>query len=118
MERSLWVCVISRGEPGDGGESERVVAEDLFMEKRREWLARGLLLTIGAVGAEATEGGAVSTMAEESLETWACEVDRRKMLDIVRLKLEVEPRVERRVSEVPVEMTSFSEAFGVVDSIP
>lgn len=88
------------------------------MEKRREWLARGLLLTIGAVGAEATEGGAVSTMAEESLETWACEVDRRKMLDIVRLKLEVEPRVERRVSEVPVEMTSFSEAFGVVDSIP
>src|SRR5687768_13010680 len=61
--------------------------------------------------------GAESTMAD-SLEIWACEVVRRKNDDIVRLKLDVEPRVERRESGVPVEVASVSVALGVVDSVP
>lgn len=36
---------------------------------------------------------------------------------MVRLKLDVEPRVERRESGVPVVVTSVSVALGVVDSV-
>jgi hypothetical protein len=43
-------------------------------------------------------------MMAELLATW--EFERRKKLDIVRLKLEVEPRVDRLESGVPVEVTS------------
>lgn len=42
---------------------------------------------------------------------------RRKKDDMVRLKLDVEPRVERRESGVPVVVTSVSVALGVVDSV-
>lgn len=39
VDRSRAVCTISRGEPGEGGEFDRVVVEERFMEKRRELLA-------------------------------------------------------------------------------
>lgn len=44
-ERSRCDEAISRpASLGDGGELERVVAEERFMEKRRRWVARGLPL--------------------------------------------------------------------------
>lgn len=106
---------ISRGESGVGGEFERVVAEERLWEKRREWLVRCWLVVVGSEAPE-IEGAAESTIAEPPF-TWICEVVRRKKEDIVRLKLEVEPRVERRDSGVPVEVTSVSVALGVVDSV-
>lgn len=93
---------------------ERVVAEDRFIEKRREWLARRWVLGGGSDTPEIE--GAESTMAD-SLEIWTWEAVRRKKDDIVRLKLEVEPRVDRRESGVPVEVTSVSVALGVVDAV-
>jgi len=61
--------------------------------------------------------GVVESAIADSLLIWTCEVVRRKKDDMVRLKLEVEPRVDRRDSGVPVEVTSVSVALGVVDSV-
>ena len=107
---SRFVCLISRGEPGEGGELERVVMDDRFMENRRELLVRGGPLEVGWDVADVTEG-AESVIAEPLGAT--CEVVRRKMLDMVRLKLEVEPRVVRRERGVPVEAPSSSAGVGV-----
>jgi hypothetical protein len=76
---------ISSGEVGDGGVLERVELYDLFMEKRLVGFARG-----PGEGAAEVSRGAVGTPT--------CEVERRKRLLMVRLKLEVDPRVERRES--------------------
>lgn len=81
--------MVSTGEPGDGGELDLVVVCDLFIENRRRFE--------GAVS--------INALSEETSLEWSKvnprsglfwdELDRRKMLDIVRLKLEVEPRVGR-----------------------
>lgn len=89
----LLVIAISRGDPGEGGELERVVVEDLFMEKRRP-LGGGPVAVDDAPPSEVSEAGADSVMPEPM--TW--ELDRRKRFDKDRLKLPVEPRVERRDS--------------------
>lgn len=90
----LLVMAISRGEPGEGGELERVVLEDLFIEKRRP-LGGGPLVMVEPPR-EVSEAGAESMMAL----VLVCEVERRKRLESERLKLPVEPRVDRRESGV------------------
>ena len=85
---------ISSGDEGEGGELERVVLEDWLLEKRR-------LLLLGRVLLRSVFGWPSSTALPsvsipKSLPKF--ELDRRKKLDRVRLKLLLEPRVERRDS--------------------
>jgi hypothetical protein len=91
----LFVMAISSGDPGDGGELERVVLDDLFIENRRP-LGGGPVATDGVPAREMSDGGAESVTAEEG----TFEFERRKIFDSDRLKLPVEPRVGRRESGV------------------
>lgn len=99
----------SRGDPGDGGVLDRVVVADRLMENRRLPLLGGagaplwtVILLEGSIAGgfwrSVTPGFDVAVSMPficcPGAET--CELDRRNMFDIVRLKLLVEPRVERR----------------------
>lgn len=77
--------VISREElgEGEGGVLERVVFELLFMDQRR-------------AGAFFSDAPLQTGSGRANPALSYCEFERRKRLDIVRLKLEVEPRVDRR----------------------
>jgi hypothetical protein len=92
----LFVMAISSGDPGEGGELERVVLDDLFIENRRT-VGGGPVVTDGVPAREVSDGAAESITAEEGI---TCELERRKRFDKDRLKLPVEPRVERRESGV------------------
>lgn len=93
---SLVRIAISRGELGEGGVLERVVAELLFMDHRRLGFFREL------DPARFTSDGPPEPDCV-ILSAWAWELDRLKMLVIldmarvsVKLDAEEEPRVERR----------------------
>lgn len=93
---SLDLTAISNGEPGDGGELDRVVAELLFMDHRR---LGGFLWPSSRLVSEAPLSEPKAALSP------SCELVRRKRLDIVRLKepllkFELEPRVERRDSGI------------------
>jgi hypothetical protein len=85
---SLVLMTISSGELGDGGVLERVVAELLFIDHRRDgtfrWAASGRFkLDMVALLPGSTTSAALS------------EPTRLRKLDMVRLKFEFEPKVER-----------------------
>jgi len=86
---SFDLIFISRGEPGEGGELERVVAELLFMDHRR---VGGLRWSPSPRFVSEVAPSEPNTALLLSV---SCELVRRKILDIVRLKLELDPRVER-----------------------
>jgi hypothetical protein len=116
---SFVLGAISRGEPGEGGVFERVVAELLFMDHRRlgtfRWPVSCRLASEAAPGI----GGIAA------LSVW--ELARLKKLDMLRLKLDVEPRVERLergtgvgswsaagVAGIDVDKVALSDLLGVV----
>ncbi len=87
---SLVLMAISNGEPGDGGVLERVVAELRFIDHRRVGIFLG-----GAVSCKfgVEEGAPVPSTPKAALSV--CEPPRLRKLDMVRLKFEVEPKVDR-----------------------
>lgn len=87
---SCACAAISKGEPGDGGLLDRVVAEDLFMENRRPRLL-GWAVPFKLV----SEAGAVDESASAKSCLPDCEFVLLKMLDTVRRKPPAEPRVDR-----------------------
>jgi hypothetical protein len=79
------LIAISRGELGDGGVLERVVAELLFIDHRRigilRWAASGKFRADTAAGFPGSAPSAALSV---------CEPTRLRKLDMVRLKFEVE----------------------------
>lgn len=80
---------ISKGELGEGGVFERVVAELLFIDHLREGVFRWE--DPGRLTSDTSAEWGAPPIAALSV----CELLRLKKLDILRLKLEVEPRVDR-----------------------
>jgi hypothetical protein len=104
---SFDLTAISSGELGDGGELERVVAELLFIDHRRfgifRWAASGNC-KVEAVALLAAESGPALS---------GCDPTRFKKLDMVRLKFEDEPKVERLEESAPVGSRSGEGVTGV-----
>jgi hypothetical protein len=100
---SFDLTAISSGELGDGGELERVVAELLFIDQRRfgifRWAASGNCKVV--------------LLAESALALSGCDPTRFRKLDMVRLKFEDEPKVERLEESAPVGSRSGEGVTGV-----
>jgi len=88
------IDTVSTGEPGDGGVLDLVVFLDLFIEKRPP------LLWAGAESTTALSEASLAWAKKSKSGLLMDELDLRKMLDMVRLKLVVEPRVGRLCSGV------------------
>lgn len=103
---SFDLMAISSGELGDGGELERVVAELLFIDHRRfgifRWAASGNCKV-----------EAVVLLAESAPALSGCDPTRFRKLDMVRLKFEDEPKVERLEESAPVGSRSGEAVTGV-----
>jgi hypothetical protein len=86
---SLVLITISSGELGDGGVLERVVTELLFIDHRRAGI-----FCCAASGKFSADAGALCPGSGPST-ALSVEAPRLKKLDMVRLKFDVELKVER-----------------------
>ena len=105
---SVDLIFIYRGELGEGGELERVVAELLFMDHRRTGVLRWPPSARFVSEVAPSEPNTALPLLSVS-----CELVRRKILDIVRLKLELDPRVERLDSGMELGSCSADGVAGV-----